>query len=93
MSCVAHYSYRETLQHWIARCAGDWSELTQLELIRLDQNALSGELPPSWSKLTHLRTLTLWDNRITGGIPDSWGDLQVGGWVSGGACEAHSKYQ
>lgn len=67
------------MRNRIVLCVGDWSELTQLELIRLDQNAISGELPPSWSKLTRLRTLTLWDNRITGEIPDSWGDLQVGG--------------
>lgn len=57
--------------------AGDWSELTQLELIRLDQNALKGELPPDWSKLNRLRMLTLWDNKLTGGIPDSWADMQV----------------
>lgn len=57
--------------------AGDWSELSQLELIRLDQNSIGGGLPPSWDKLTRLRTLTLWDNKLTGEIPDTWAAMQV----------------
>lgn len=58
-------------------CSGDWSELSQLELIRLDQNSINGQLPPSWSKLRRLRMLTLWDNDLEGQIPESWADLQV----------------
>lgn len=58
--------------------AGDWSELTQLEVIRLDQNNIAGELPASWSALKGLRTLTLWDNKLTGEIPESWAQMQVG---------------
>lgn len=46
-------------------------------MIRLDQNNIAGELPPSWSALTGLRTLTLWDNKLTGEIPESWANLQV----------------
>lgn len=61
----------------LLRGAGDWSELKQLELIRLDQNNLSGELPPSWGALTNLRTLTLWDNKLAGEIPDSWANMQA----------------
>jgi hypothetical protein len=64
--------------HSCVRTPGDWSELTQLEVIRLDQNNIAGELPPSWSALTGLRTLTLWDNKLTGEIPESWAQMQVG---------------
>jgi hypothetical protein len=60
-----------------ALAAGDWSELQQLEVIRLDQNNIGGELPPSWGKLTNLRTLTFWDNKLEGEIPDSWANMQA----------------
>lgn len=59
----------------------DWSELTQLEVIRLDQNNLKGPLPAAWSKLVNLRWLTLWDNKLTGEVPTAWADMKVG-WSS-----------
>jgi hypothetical protein len=61
----------------VAASPDDWSELTQLELIRLDQNNLKGPLPTSWGSLRNLRVLTFWDNKLTGGIPDSWADVRV----------------
>jgi hypothetical protein len=65
----------------------DWYQLP-LEVVRLDQNLIEGELPPAWfgegPLSSSLTVLTLWDNKLTGGLPDTQGSMQVSlGWVQG----------
>lgn len=71
----------------------DWY-LLPLEVIRLDQNLLEGELPPAWFGegllSSSLRVLTLWDNRLTGSLPDTQGGMQVRAGVCGQGASAHS---
>jgi hypothetical protein len=40
-----------------------WSELSQLEDVRLHENDLNGELPDSWGALTGLK-VTWWGQRV-----------------------------
>eukprot|EP00775_Hariotina_reticulata_P009398 gene9398-9562_t len=51
----------------------DWATLTNLEVLRLDQDFLQGPLPATLPP--NLRQLTLWDNNITGPVPESIADL------------------
>ena len=48
----------------------DLGRLTNLTLLRMWNNELTGEIPASLSNLTKLRYLELWDNQLTGPIPD-----------------------
>lgn len=45
--------------------------LTQLRVLSLHSNGLSGEIPADFSKLTLLRSLYLQDNELSGGFPPS----------------------
>ncbi|WIA23592.1 hypothetical protein OEZ85_000303 [Tetradesmus obliquus] len=54
----------------------DWWSLPRLQVIRLDNNALTGTLPAAWSNFgSNLRVLTLWHNSLTGSLPPSWSAL------------------
>ncbi|XP_076931405.1 uncharacterized protein LOC143596534 [Bidens hawaiensis] len=48
----------------------------ELEILKLDNNALSGSIPDSLSILTNLRSLDLSFNKLTGPIPESLGKLR-----------------
>lgn len=43
----------------------------------LQNNAISGPIPPSIGKLEKLQTLDLSNNTLTGVIPDSLGNLKI----------------
>ena len=49
--------------------------LTNLELLGLHDNALTGGIPPELGRLTNLVTLALQSNNLTGGIPPELGRL------------------
>lgn len=52
----------------------DWA-LLPLEVVRLDQNMLQGEVPAAWFApgplSSSLKVLTLWDNKLSGSLPDT----------------------
>ncbi|XP_076905076.1 receptor-like protein EIX2 [Bidens hawaiensis] len=48
----------------------------ELEILKLDDNALSGSIPDSLARLTNLRSLDLSFNKLTGPIPESLGKLR-----------------
>ncbi|XP_076886202.1 receptor-like protein EIX2 [Bidens hawaiensis] len=50
--------------------------LNELEILKLDNNALSGSIPDSLVRLTNLRSLDLSFNKLTGPIPESLGKLR-----------------
>ena len=43
--------------------------------LQLDQNELSGEIPPELGNLSGLNRLEIWENRLTGPIPPELGNL------------------
>ena len=49
-----------------------WSQLKNLTLLDLQNNALTGTLPPQWSELQHLQTLTVKNNALNGTLPSQW---------------------
>jgi hypothetical protein len=50
----------------------DWSRLTQLTEIMLNNNSLSGSIAPSWGSFKSLYHLALWMNNLSGRLPDSF---------------------
>jgi len=44
--------------------------------LSLDNNELSGEIPPEIGELTALETLNLSENKLTGSIPSELGNLK-----------------
>lgn len=50
--------------------------LTNLEILHLQQNALSGKLPPEWGQMVNLRHLMVYDNPLTGLLPVELGALE-----------------
>ncbi len=57
------------------RIPPELGDLTNLETLSLDLNALSGPIPPELGGLANLRTLSLARNRLTGSLPPELGDL------------------
>lgn len=55
----------------------DWGPATMpnIQVIKLDQNKLTGWLPSGWSGLSKLKEVTLSNNRLAGPLPASWGSL------------------
>ena len=51
------------------------SQLTALQVLRLDGNQLSGPIPPELGRLSHLRELNLGPNDLSGAIPGELGAL------------------
>jgi Leucine-rich repeat (LRR) protein/uncharacterized protein YjdB len=58
------------------RIPPELGELTHLETLSLDLNALSGPIPPELGRLANLRTLSLSRNRLTGTLPPELGNLR-----------------
>ncbi|KAJ0039049.1 hypothetical protein Pint_22926 [Pistacia integerrima] len=58
-----------TLSPWIGN-------LTNLQSVLLQNNAIAGPIPAALGKLEKLQTLDLSNNTFTGGIPDSLGNLR-----------------
>ncbi|KPA74583.1 putative GP46-like surface antigen [Leptomonas pyrrhocoris] len=54
-----------------------WGRLTQMQDIKLENNALTGPLPVEWSGMTSLKFLWLDNNGLTGDLPVSWGTLST----------------
>ena len=50
-------------------------EAGRVTALDLQQNQMTGSIPPEIGNLTHLRRLDFWDNRLTGPIPAEMGDL------------------
>ncbi|KAK6942353.1 Leucine-rich repeat [Dillenia turbinata] len=55
--------------------SGMIANLTNLKQILLQNNNISGQIPPELGKLPRLQTLDLSNNRFSGSIPDSIGQL------------------
>ena len=61
-----------SIRDWHGVSTNSAGFVTELDL---DDNNLSGTLPPELANLTHLRQLDLDDNQLTGSIPPQLGDL------------------
>ena len=55
----------------------EWSCLSNLVQLRLDENSLTGLLPAEWSHLSKLKLLELEGNNLTGPLPAEWGRLSL----------------
>ncbi|WIA14567.1 hypothetical protein OEZ85_003084 [Tetradesmus obliquus] len=53
----------------------DWSQLRQLQDVRVSETSLYGSMPSSWGSLTKMRVFYLWANQLTGAIPKTFGAL------------------
>lgn len=53
-----------------------YSNLSSLIHLRLDNNSITGSLPKAYGVLTQLRSLNLEENKLTGPIPTEWRSLQ-----------------
>ncbi|KAF8080859.1 hypothetical protein N665_0919s0021, partial [Sinapis alba] len=51
--------------------SGSLGQLSQLRVLSLRSNRLSGQIPPDFSNLTHLRSLYLQNNAFSGEFPSS----------------------
>lgn len=60
----------DAIPHWM----GEW--ISNLVLLDLSDNALSGVIPPNLSQLIEMRFLLLGNNQLEGPIPDSLWDLR-----------------
>ena len=59
----------------VGRIPPELGNLTNLETLSLNLNALSGPIPPELGGLANLRTLSLARNRLTGSLPSELGNL------------------
>ena len=48
---------------------------TNIAGIKLQDNGITGTLPPSWSGMTQLQWLDLYSNSLTGTLPPSWSNM------------------
>ena len=57
----------------------DWHGIScsgaNISYIALNNNGISGTLPPSWSNMTQLQGLDLSSNSLTGPLPPSWSSM------------------
>ena len=60
------------IRYWHGVTVDDHGRVTEL---RLDENNLTGELPPELGELTELKKLYLWENQLSGGLPPELGNL------------------
>ncbi|CAN6678527.1 unnamed protein product [Malus baccata var. baccata] len=69
---LSHSSFSGTLSHFFC----DRSDVPKnLEILLLDNNLLTGEIPDCWLHWPNLKVVNLEDNNLTGKIPSSIGDL------------------
>ena len=59
----------------LGRFRPSWVGSRACERLRLDNNQLSGTIPPELGRLVHLEELFLHGNQFTGEIPRELGDL------------------
>ena len=52
------------------------SNLTDIRVLSLENNQITGLLPDDWSELTNLQELLLSNNQFTGELPSNWSSLQ-----------------
>jgi hypothetical protein len=45
--------------------AGWWEQLTEVEVLKLARNRLTGTIPPDWERMRRLRVLSLQANAVT----------------------------
>ena len=67
---VAICSWRGTYGNDAIGCNG-----TDIALICVEDNNITGTLPPSWSNMTQLQVLYLYSNSLTGTLPPSWSSM------------------
>lgn len=56
-----------------AECEDRWNDLSNLEILELQANNISGRLP-MWTNMEKLKTVNLRDNQLTGLLPNHWGE-------------------
>ena len=60
----------------------EFGELASLEWLDLDDNELTGPIPPELANLRSIKEISLAGNRLSGGIPVEFGELASLEWLS-----------
>mmetsp|Transcript_44746 Transcript_44746/g.115827 ORF Transcript_44746/g.115827 Transcript_44746/m.115827 type:complete len:130 (+) Transcript_44746:699-1088(+) len=70
-----------------------WSRLTNLQHLVINNNAVKGELPREWSGLAMLHRLEATNNALTGQVPGEWKGLKYLNYLAleGEPCAADAR--